>query len=124
MRFIPTKVHGVLDYLYVLALFLIPGFLHFKTNSTASYVMYVVSAAVLVYSLFTKYELGLFKSIPMKTHLLFDLIGGIFLAASPWIFHFADEVYVPHLFFGLFAIAAALFSQITSPQIKQSSNIV
>ncbi len=81
----------------------------------------IAASTVLVYSIHTKYELGIFKNIPMKNHLLLDLIVGILLAASPWLFAFADVVYKPHLFFGLFAIAAALLSKKSSKQISEST---
>jgi hypothetical protein len=120
MRFIPTKVHGVLDYLYVLILFFIPTIFHFNTNSAPTLTMDVVSSTVLVYSTFTKYELGISKYLPMKIHLLLDVIVGIFLAVSPWIFGFANYVYAPHLFFGLFAVIVALLSKKSSEQIEKS----
>ena len=66
MRFIPTKVHGVMDYLHALVLLFIPNIFHFSSNDAATYVMDVVSSAVFTYSLFPKYELGLFKNIPMQ----------------------------------------------------------
>ena len=121
MRFIPTKVHGILDYLYVLALFFVPNIFHFSSNDARTYTIDIVSSAVLVYAMFTKYELGFFKSIPMKTHLLLDYVAGIFLAASPWLFGFADFVYAPHLFFGLFALVVALFTKKSSEQIDKST---
>jgi hypothetical protein len=82
--------------------------------------MDVVSSTVLVYSTFTKYELGISKYLPMRTHLLLDIIIGVFLAASPWIFGFASYVYAPHLFFGLFAIVVAFLSKKSSQQIESS----
>ena len=121
MRFIPTKVHGVMDYVYALVLLFIPTIFHFSSNDAATYVMDVVSSAVFTYSLFTKYELGLFKNISMHIHLILDVVFGALLATSLWIFGFADDVYKPHLFFGLFAIAAALFSKVTSWQIEKST---
>jgi hypothetical protein len=121
MRFIPTKVHGVLDYLYVLVLFFIPTIFHFSTNGAPTLTIDVISSTVLVYSTFTKYELGISKYISMRIHLLLDVIVGIFLAVSPWVFGFANYVYVPHLFFGLFAIVVALLSKKSSEQIEKST---
>ena len=68
---------------------------------------------VILMSLITNYEAGAFRIISMKTHLTMDVIVGIFLAASPWLFGFADEVYLPHLIVGLFSIAAGLFTEAT-----------
>jgi hypothetical protein len=121
MRFIPTIVHGLLDYLYVVLLLFIPYIFNFSSNDADSYVLDIAASAVLVYSLFTNYELGFFKSIPMRTHLLFDLILGIVIAVSPWIFGFADKIYLPHLFLGLFSIVASVFSKTSSKQIEKSA---
>src|SRR3954454_19076059 len=43
-----------------------------------------------------------------------DVLAGIVLAASPWIFGFADEgtaAWLPHLVFGLGLLAAGLMTQ-------------
>ncbi|MEJ7827105.1 MAG: SPW repeat protein [Segetibacter sp.] len=42
-------------------------------------------------------------------------MSGILLAASPWIFSFADTVYIPHLIFGLLEIGASLMTK-TQPE--------
>lgn len=74
----------------------------------------ILGAALIVYSLLTDYELGVVKVIPMPVHLALDGISGLFLAASPWLFGFADEswnVWVPHLVVGIVEILAALTTQ-------------
>ncbi|HEU0137487.1 MAG TPA: SPW repeat protein [Flavobacterium sp.] len=77
-----------------------------------------VGAGAIVYSLMTAYELGAAKVISMPTHLTIDFISGAFLAASPWIFNFADEVYLPHLIVGILEIGASLM---TKTQTSSSS---
>jgi hypothetical protein len=39
-----------------------------------------------VYSLFTRYEWGVFKVIPFEVHLLFDVILGAKLLVAAWLF--------------------------------------
>lgn len=68
----------------------------------------------------TDYELGVIKTLSMKTHLTLDMLSGIFLAASPWIFGFADDVYLPHLVFGLLEIGVVLMTK-TQPDYKHSA---
>jgi hypothetical protein len=46
----------------------------------------------------TDYEFGLVKTIPMKTHLNIDLISGLLLAVSPWVFGFSDRIMAHNLF--------------------------
>lgn len=108
MRFIPTRVHGVLDYLVGVLLMAAPWLLGFADNTAQTYVPVALGIAALGYSLCTDYELGAFRGIPMKTHLVLDFISGVLLAASPWLFGFDDRVYLPHLLLGIFEMMAAL----------------
>lgn len=47
----------------------------------------------------------------MRTHPGLDLASGVLLAASPWLFGFAGDVWAPHLIFGLLEIGAALMTK-------------
>lgn len=108
MRFIPTKVHGYLDYLVGALLIAAPWLFDFAAGGAETWIPVALGAAAILYSLFTNYELGVSKTISMRTHLMMDLLSGILLAASPWLFGFADYVWGPHLILGLFEIGAAL----------------
>jgi hypothetical protein len=65
-------------------------------------------------SVLTDYELSLARVIPMPVHLAADAGGGLLLAASPWLFGFADRVTWPHVILGLLEVGAALMTR-TSP---------
>lgn len=108
MRFINTRVHGMLDYLMGVLLIASPWLFGFANGGAAQWVPIILGLGALLYSIITDYELGLLKILSMKVHLMIDLISGIFLAASPWIFGFADEVYLPHLILGIIEIGASL----------------
>jgi hypothetical protein len=115
MRFIPTKFHAPLDYIVGVALIAAPWIFQFSDNTAATIVPIVLGIGLIAYSLFTNYELGLFKVAPMAVHNLIDVAAGTLLAASPWIFGFADEsanVWVPHVVVGL----AAIFLGLTTVQ--------
>jgi len=111
MRKISRKTHGVIDYLSVGFMSAAPWLFGFSTNLPASICFYISAAAVLFLSLFTNYELGIRKSIPMAFHLDMDMVLGLLLATSPWLFGFAQEVYLPHVLTGAFAMVAGLISQ-------------
>lgn len=111
MRFIPTRVHGMLDYLTGVLLIAAPWLFDFAQGGAETWIPVVCGAGALVYSLFTDYEFGLVRRLPMTTHLMLDAGSGVLLAASPWLFGFADYVWVPHLVFGLLEIGAALTTQ-------------
>lgn len=107
---ISTKVHGYLDYLMGALLILLPFILDFP-GGAATAVPIILGAGVIMYSLITDYELGLLKVLAMKTHLFIDLLGGVFLAVSPWLFGFADEVFWPFLILGLLEVGASLMTK-------------
>ena len=111
MRFISTKVHGILDYLVGILLIAAPWLFDFARGGAETWVPVVLGAGTIIYSLMTNYELGLSKSISMRTHLTLDLGSGILLAASPWLFGFSDYVYLPHLIVGLLEIGASLMTE-------------
>src|SRR5687767_9131378 len=119
MRFIDTKTHGYLDYLMGALLIAAPWIFNFDRLGMETWVPVVLGASVILYSLLTDYELGASRMMSMKTPLTLDLIGGALLAASPWIFNFADYVYVPHLVFGLAEVGAALMTK-TQPSAKRA----
>lgn len=108
MKFIPTKVHGVLDYLIGVLLIAAPWLLGFAQGGAETIVPVVIGAGVILYSLFTDYELGMVRSIPMSTHLILDVVGGIVLALSPWLFGFSDIVTAPHVLVGILQIGTGI----------------
>lgn len=110
MRFIPTKVHGILDYLMGLLLIAAPWIFNFHRGGAETYVPVILGAGVILYSIMTNYEMGVAKKISMPAHLTMDLLGGIFLAVSPWLFGFAEYVYLPHLIFGILEVGASLMT--------------
>jgi uncharacterized membrane protein HdeD (DUF308 family) len=111
MRFIPTKFHAPLDYIVGAALIAAPWIFQFSDNTAASVVPVVLGIGLIAYSLFTNYELGVWKVAPMAVHNLIDIAAGALLAASPWLFGFADEsanAWLPHVIVGLAAIFLGL----------------
>src|ERR671910_1979668 len=111
MRFIPTRVHGVLDYVTAGVLIAAPSLLNFRKDGMQRWLPIALGVGTIGYSLLTDYELGLFKVIPMPMHVALDAANGALLAASPWLFGFAEEVSAPHLGLGLFEIVVTASSQ-------------
>lgn len=114
MRFITRKTHAVLDYIMGVLLIASPWILGFADVEAAKWSAVAVGALMLIMSLMTDYEGGAKKAISMGTHLTMDLLAGLFLAASPWLLGFNDQVYLPHLILGIMEIGAALCTQRTS----------
>jgi len=115
MRFIPTTFHAPLDYIVGAALIAAPWIFQFSEHTAPTILSIVLGIGLIAYSLFTNYELGVWKVAPMAVHNLIDIVAGTLLAASPWIFGFADEsanVWMPHVIVGL----AAVFLGLTTVQ--------
>ena len=113
MRFIPTRVHGLLDYLVGLLLIAAPWVFNFARGGAETWVPVALGAGALVYSVFTDYELGLVRRLPMGAHLTLDLLSGLLLAASPWLFGFSEFIWVPHVVLGGLEVGAPLMTKTT-----------
>jgi hypothetical protein len=113
MKIISTKMHGVLDYLVGVVLIVSPWLFNFAEGGPQMWIPIVLGAGALLYSMMTDYEFGVFKMLSMRAHLTIDTISGILLAASPWIFGFADHVYLPHLILGLLELGAVMMTKTT-----------
>jgi hypothetical protein len=92
-----------------------PWLFGFATGGIKQWLPVVLGLIVLLQSLITDYELSVARVIPMPMHLGLDAANGLLLAASPWLFGFADRVYLPHLLIGLFELAAVAMSD-TRPE--------
>lgn len=107
------KQHGYTDYSYIPAVLMAPEILGFEDEETAKLLCRVMSANVLLSSLFTRAEWGLFKVMPYKTHLILDFSVGAFSLAAPWVFGFSKNKKARNAFLamGLFGLSAALLSK-------------
>jgi hypothetical protein len=113
MRFIPTRIHGIIDYVVGALLILAPFILGFATGGAEMWVPIILGAGIILYSLLTAYEMGATNSINLSTHLWLDVGVGALLAVSPWLFGFSEIVWAPHLIVGLLAIGLGLTSHRT-----------
>jgi hypothetical protein len=114
-QIIPTKIHAMEDYALAVLLLVAPFLLKFADGTAAQWVPMFVGVMILGVSLLTRYELGAYPLIPMPMHLMLDAGAAVLLAASPWIFGFADRVYLPHLILGLGELVVVALSR-TQPR--------
>ena len=111
MRILPTRVHGMIDYVFGLILLVGPYLLGFANGGAAQYVPQVLGLAIIGMSLITDYELSLARLVPMPVHLGIDMLGGVLLLASPWLFGFSNQVVWPHVILGLIEIGTAAMTE-------------
>jgi|SRR5690606_25243879 len=115
---IPTKIHGFLDYSMALLLILLPFLLVFPSGS-ATNIPILLGLLTIAYSALTRYELGPFKVIPMKLHLIIDFISGVLLIAAPWLFGFADKVVWPFVILGMVEVGASILTKKSPPVVAR-----
>jgi hypothetical protein len=113
LRILPTRVHGVLDYVVGALLIALPWLGGFALGGAETWVPVILGALAIVYSLFTDYELGVWPRLAMSTHLALDAVHGIVFLASPWLFGFSDVVRWPFVGIGLLELAIVLVSRST-----------
>ncbi len=112
-RLISPRIHGMLDYLTGSLLVAAPAVLGLRYGSAAGRALWMAGAAHAGYSIFTDYELGAVRAIPMRVHLALDTAGAVALATSPWALvkrrrdwrHWA-----PHAFLGVYELVAVAMS--------------
>jgi hypothetical protein len=104
---LPTRTHGVLDYVVGALMIALPFILRFGPGAQ-TWIFVALGGAAILYSLFTDYELGVIRKLQMPVHLWLDGIAGVLLAVSPWLFGFDSDVWIPHVVFGAFSIAVAV----------------
>jgi hypothetical protein len=115
MRFIPTRFHAPLDYIVGIVLIAGPWIFQYSDSDAATAISIVLGIGLIAYSLLTNYELGVWKVAPMAVHNVIDIVAGALLAASPWLFGFADEganFWAPFVVIGV----AAIFLGLTTKQ--------
>jgi hypothetical protein len=123
MRFIPTWMHGMLDYPMAILLIALPWLGGFADGGPEQWIPMIAGVAMLGLSAMTSYEAGLVRAVPMPVHLAVDVAMGLFLTISPWLFGFAAEVYLPFLILGIAEAAAGLMTE-TSPARRLAGSAV
>lgn len=126
IRFVPTAVHGVFDYVGAIGLIASPFIFGFADmGGIAVFLPIVLGAGLLLYSLLTDYELGIpgVKFIPMSVHLTVDFVASALLAVAPFLFGYANlglNVWLPQVIAGVSVILLVLVSK-TDPQVNATS---
>ncbi len=108
---IDTRTHGMIDYATGALLLVAPYLFGFATGGVEQILPQIIGAAIILMSLITKYELSIAKIIPLNVHLGMDVASGALLAASPWLFGFANLIWWPHLLVGLMEIGVVIMTK-------------
>ncbi len=116
-RFVPTRLHGIIDLTTPPVLLAAPALLKLDRSSLAAVAPRLAGAGALAYSLVTDYETAPRRVLPMPVHLALDAMSGAALAAAPWLSGDArrgTRYWLPHAAAGASEVALALVTQ-TAP---------
>jgi hypothetical protein len=105
----------MLDYPLGLVLILAPWIFGFSDVGGAAVVIPIVVGALMIgQSLITDWELSIADVLPLPMHLMMDVLAGVVLAVSPFVFGFSDEgtnAWLPHVVAGLGLIGAGMLTE-------------
>jgi hypothetical protein len=116
MKIIPSRIHTYIGLVIGAVLIAAPWIFGFDDESAPTWTAIIVGAFLLVNELMTKSPSSPVKLIPMKAHIAIEIVTGIVLAASPWLFDFADledKAWIPHVVVGVLVAAYALLTDPT-----------
>ena len=110
MGMMSTKTHGILDFLSAGFLFMLPRAMRWRGR--VGTLLTAMSFMTVAYSLLTRYEFGIVKVLPMKTHLIIDTASGIMLMFAPKALRIRNPLVITALVgSGLFEVAAASMTE-------------
>jgi len=101
MRFLPTMIHGVLDYLVGLLVIVLPFALGLQGSQ--KWTLVVIGILVILYSALTDYEMGLVRYLRIRFHLALDAVFGLAMLLTPWLLDFPADARWPNYVLGVLA---------------------
>jgi len=117
MKLFSTRTHGMLDYLTAGLLLVLPRAMGWSRQVTG--MLTGAALSTLAYSLLTRYELGLWKVLPVKAHLALDAMSGMLFCGAPFLFPDEEPSVKGTLVgLGLFEVMAAVTTE-TTPSFEE-----
>lgn len=116
MKIIPSRIHTYIGLVVGVVLIAAPWVFGFDDESAPTWTAVVIGVFLLVNELTTTSPSSPLKIIPMRAHIGIEVVTGLVLAASPWIFGFDDldeQAWVPHLVVGILVAGYALITDPT-----------
>ena len=109
--FIPTKVYGVLNYLWALTMIASPWLFDLVHVSNAAIFLPIYMGWLqLIMAIFVRNETGFIKQFPMQIHMVITAAMGFIIFVSPFLYTFSYKAHWPELFLGGFLMFMAIFT--------------
>jgi len=110
VRFIPTKLHGFVDYVFGSLLLGLPFWMEWQ--DPMRWLSPLLGVSVFAYSLLTDYELGVVRFFHMRFHLLLDVATSAVLIGLPLVLPGGLPTYWPLLALGVLGLALSLTTEV------------
>jgi hypothetical protein len=88
---IPLNVHAAIEPLIAIVIIAAPWIFGFSDVDSAKAVCIAVGVVMLIAGSMTDWRVSLVRLIPLRIHLMTDLLLGAVLILSPFVFGFSDE---------------------------------
>jgi hypothetical protein len=124
MKLISRRAHIVADILTILVLLIYPWLFINEPRGVETLVLMGTGITILCYSLLTRYEMGITKTINLTVHLSIEFFVGLFLMVSPWLLNFGDKVLWPHVIIGLVIMLLSVISSNKSMPIGKQEEVL
>lgn len=122
MKILSVQLHTIIGLIVGLALIVAPWLFGFADEGGAAMMVPIyVGAFILLSELTTTSPLSLIKLVPMRFHIIMDILTGLFLLASPWLFGFSDleaNAWVPHVIMGVIVAGYALMTNTEDEEVS------
>jgi hypothetical protein len=113
MRFLSTRLHGAADYVMSIVLLAWPTATGVDAHSPFGWAVAAVGVCIFLFSMFTDYEYGVLRILPIRLHLALDAIAGIVLVAIGILAGLRTWMWLVVSIFGAMELLAVL---LTRPQ--------
>jgi hypothetical protein len=110
MRFVPTRLHGVANYLAATILIFLAVYM--GLSGPAFWGPVALAAVAAFYSLLTDYEFGLIKFLRIRFHLVLDAVFGFVVIAYAVTIGLSQTQQLPFVLIGILSIILAATTQI------------
>ncbi|RYU89546.1 hypothetical protein EWM62_14610 [Mucilaginibacter terrigena] len=109
MKLISPKLHGIIDYVLILFLYLSPTLFAMPKDIASD--TYLLATAQLLLTVITNYSFGLFRAVPLTTHRIIELVisAGMIIAVFT-LFKYDERAKPFYLGVGIFWFIVAFFT--------------
>jgi hypothetical protein len=121
MKLLSQKLHGILDYATVLFLALSPSVFNMLPN--AALFTYTLAFVHLVLTMFTNFEMGIFRVVPFYVHGIIEISVSVLLVVISFLFfmyHDNTSFYFYLIFAVVLFIVWCISNYALTPSFKKS----